>query len=95
MVFATARAARKGPRHLGAAGQLAPPAWPARGLPQGDALAPAALRAVLAPWQPINGIAYMGDGSVANVSADPVRDDLRAGSDFDRAVGFKENVKKG
>eukprot|EP00959_Pyramimonas_sp_CCMP1952_P310959 6507724-Pyramimonas_sp.AAC.1 len=39
----TALAVWTSPRHLSVAGQLAPPVWPTRGLPQGDALALATL----------------------------------------------------
>eukprot|EP00959_Pyramimonas_sp_CCMP1952_P235175 4914189-Pyramimonas_sp.AAC.1 len=60
----TARAAWRGPRRLGVAGQLVPPLWPTRGTPQGDGLAPAALCAALAPWQQLSGVACMGDRSI-------------------------------
>eukprot|EP00959_Pyramimonas_sp_CCMP1952_P340600 7133819-Pyramimonas_sp.AAC.2 len=46
-------AACSGPRVCRIQGELAEPIRPLCGLPQGDSMAPSAMRATLVPWQPL------------------------------------------
>ena len=93
-VVFTALAAWNGPRHLSLAGEIAAAVWVARGLPQGDSVAPAGMCASLIPWQLNCGQAYMDDRSLTNTTRELVQDDLAFTEKFDQEVGFTENQGK-
>eukprot|EP00959_Pyramimonas_sp_CCMP1952_P214110 4479998-Pyramimonas_sp.AAC.1 len=62
------------------------PIYVERGLPQGDAVAPAGMCACLVPWQPSGGMAYMGDRSLTNATSAIVDEELSFTTKFDQDV---------
>ena len=89
------KAAWQGPRHCSLNGELAPPSYAYRGLPQGDSTAPGVMISTLSPWQPFGSAgAFMDDRYLVAQSSADLDEDLRLTAKFDQEVGFSENLKK-